>query len=465
MKKLMNLILVMVAITFVFFCSPSAKAYSNSDTVQAEMQYNQSDARQMLDFLNDFRANGDDSLGKPWYWNSNNISKTYPNLQKLTYDYTLEAIAMQRAAEAAISFSHTRPNNTAWNTVTGFNQYYSRAENLAAGPHNAEAAFYEFAEHDYPYSYQGHRRNLLGNYSAVGIGHVYYNGIHYWAVEFGNPARNTTFTPANDGLTVVSIDIVGGSFSVSCDTSSVSIELGSSQDLPHVNTTVLTSDTWPGFPCPVLGGEWRVENTSVAAISDGKLVAKSAGSTRLIGTAYGKVIEIPVEVTCSYTVTAELSVSCYCYTGSEIHPVPVVSDVFGNILKKDSDYTIQYIGNCTEIGTYTIIVNGKGSYSFQHELEFEIVRAMRLPSIISTIESEAFSGLNVSMIIVPAGIDVIEAGAFANCSNLRVLVFESNPFEISDSIISGCGDVTIRVTKGGAAEQWALSMGYSVEYL
>ena len=62
----------------------------------------------MVAYVNDFRTSGD-----AWYWNAGNTTKT-ENIKesRLTFDYGLEEIAMQRAAEIAASFSHTRPNGT-----------------------------------------------------------------------------------------------------------------------------------------------------------------------------------------------------------------------------------------------------------------------------------------------------------------------------------------------------------------
>lgn len=464
MKKLMNLFFALTVIILVALCVPTANANGDTVTVQMEVQYRQSDARNMLKMLNDFRANGDDELGKPWYWNSSN-EKVFPQPKQLTYDYTLEAIAMQRAAEIAISLSHTRPDNSAWYTAPGFRQFPSRAENIAVGSLSAESAFIDLAEHDYSYCNQGHRRNMLSNYTAVGIAHIVYNDIHYWVQEFATPARNTTVTAANNSITVMDVTITGGSFDVYCAEDSIEMKVGTKTELPELYTTVITQNTWPGYPCPILGGEWKVKDSSVATIADGKLVAKASGKTTLIGTSYGKTIEVPVTVASAAKISTKLAYTCYAHTGSAIHPQLTVSDDSGKVLKENRDYTVQYRGNCTDAGEHTVIVNGKGNYSFKNEVKFEIVNAMKLPSAFSTIEAEAFSGLGIPMIIIPAGIDAIEDSAFAYCCNLKVVTFESNPSSIANNILAGCSNVTVRVTRGGTAEQWAKNMGYPVEYI
>ena len=68
--------------------------------------YHQSDARKELDLVNEFRTSGD-----AWYWNEDNTEKISTGiLNALAYDYALEKIAMQRAAEIAMLFDHTRPD-------------------------------------------------------------------------------------------------------------------------------------------------------------------------------------------------------------------------------------------------------------------------------------------------------------------------------------------------------------------
>ncbi len=82
-------------------------------------------------------------------------------------------------------------------------------ENIAAGHTTASQANLCWREDDEPYGGQGHRRNMLSSdYNCVGIGHVYYNGVHYWVEEFAyRPEINTTEVPANDSTQAVSVSV------------------------------------------------------------------------------------------------------------------------------------------------------------------------------------------------------------------------------------------------------------------
>ena len=156
----------------------------------------------MLSMINSFRTGSE-----AWYWDESNSQKIYQNgLSKLEYDYNLEAIAMQRAAEIAVSFSHTRPDGTSCFTAFSGsgNTYYG--ENIAMGYTSASSVFEAWQETNEKYSGQGHRRNMLNeNFTQIGIGHCYVDGYHYWVQEFGNKASGVAKTPAEDGNKTVKI--------------------------------------------------------------------------------------------------------------------------------------------------------------------------------------------------------------------------------------------------------------------
>ena len=154
----------------------------------------------MIPMINDFRA----SEGV-WYWNEDNNTKTVFNtsgqtyLEPLRYDYDLEQIAMQRARELAVYYSHTRPNGTSCFTLT-VNGTRSYGENIAMGHTNAEWVFDDWREDNYGYSGQGHRRNMLNQgFTAVGFGCFYFEGKLYWAQEFSYYYSGAPATSPNEG--------------------------------------------------------------------------------------------------------------------------------------------------------------------------------------------------------------------------------------------------------------------------
>ena len=263
-------------------------------TVTVDVTYGQTEARTMLKMINDFRT-GDEA----WAWNENSEKETYSNLGTLAYDYELEAIAMQRAAEIALSYSHTRPDGSScWTAYTG--GYYTAAENIAVGYGTAEAVFEGWQETNKNYSGQGHRRNMLSSsVTAVGIGHVVYNGVDYWVQEFRNPASGKAETSANDSPTPVDVKISLGNTTVtlSYDNDEVKLSCGETATLPTILANIQMTDAWLAKSSSVSADyTWKVENEEYASVSGGEIKALEAGQTSLKTTVLGKDVTIPVTV-------------------------------------------------------------------------------------------------------------------------------------------------------------------------
>lgn len=212
-KKFKKLISIAAAAVMVIsFGSVPTVSAASGDTIETKVTvtYGQTEARSMLDMINEFRT-GDDA----WAWNeSNTVKEEYDGLKELVYDPALEQAAMQRAAELIFKFEHVRPNGSAVSTVFP-SGYTAIGENIARGQETAEEAFIDWREDNKDYEGQGHRRNMLSsNYTAVGIAHVVYNGTHYWVQEFGNPTSVQEVPKAFDGEKSVSIEIPNKEYSV-----------------------------------------------------------------------------------------------------------------------------------------------------------------------------------------------------------------------------------------------------------
>lgn len=173
--------------------------------IQINVRYGQTEAREMLASINEFRTGSD-----AWAWDQSNTNKVqYSGLGTLTYDYELERIAMQRAAEIAISFSHTRPDGTSCFTAYSSGFRSAMGENIAYGYPDQYSVYMGWREDDDDYSGQGHRRNMLSsNFKSIGIGHAIYNGVDCWVQEFSGSIVDTNAVAANDSKTTVTISAV-----------------------------------------------------------------------------------------------------------------------------------------------------------------------------------------------------------------------------------------------------------------
>lgn len=278
-------------------------------TLQVNVEYRQAEARKMLSMVNSFRTGND-----TWYWNETDTQKVQVGRQgALSYDYQLEQIAMKRAAEIAMSYSHTRPSGAG--TESAFQEagyFYSAGENIAAGTgsalDSAQKAFIAWREDNEKYAGQGHRRNMLESvFTAIGIGHVYYNGTHYWAMELGG-TRTGTADPKIDGYRTVPVDVKNEDIrSLSVNNNTITIRPGESVSAPAVNVIVGSPDMWPpanasyfkSYPSGTASPSWSVGNASVAAFENGAFVGKADGSTTATATVAGKSVSITLKVSSS----------------------------------------------------------------------------------------------------------------------------------------------------------------------
>ncbi|WP_304854523.1 CAP domain-containing protein [Adlercreutzia caecimuris] len=287
-----------VALATTMTILPTQPAEAATADYQVPVTYGQTEARKMIDMINGFRTGND-----AWYWNEGDATKTTcTNLQKLTYDYALEQAAMLRAAEVAVSFSHTRPNGTSCFTASDTLPLRASGENIAAGQTTVNAAFVAWREDDYGYDGQGHRRNMLrSSFTSVGIGHVTFNGIHYWVQNFGTSTSGTADTGTADGARTVSVAIDDATISQKAlkpSAASLAVTAGKSVALPSVSLSLTVRDRWPSSPLTLAASNpvWTSSNSSVAAISGNTVVGKKAGTATLTVKANGLQAKVKVTV-------------------------------------------------------------------------------------------------------------------------------------------------------------------------
>jgi uncharacterized protein YkwD len=399
-RKQISIIVFLMVTILCLSSTKSVFAAANTTTVGVKGTYQQTDARSMLTIINDFRTGEDD-----WAWDATNTQKVPYYSSKLTYDYDLEEIAMQRAMELVVYYSHTRPNGESNYTVISKKGNESYAENIAIGTSvsNAKAAFTLWEEKDNKYSGQGHRRNMLDpEFESIGVAHVYYDGCHYWVQEFGYYNSNAPQTVANDSEAVVNVEILNSkieSATVTPSITSCTLNYGESQALPEISAIIKYSGQYRGLTASALvSSTWNSENSQCVTIENNKVVAKGKGNTNIVTTVLGKNVSIPVTVTCNHsksktditkatltkdgkTVTScaicgdelstttipkvssvTISKTSYVYNGKAQKPSVTVKDSKKKTLKNNTDYTVTYSKGSTNVGTYTATVTLKGNY-------------------------------------------------------------------------------------------------------
>ena len=356
MKKIISLLmtlLVLVALTVTVGTQKAAAATGSVTDVGLSVTYGQTEARSMLKLINEFRT-GDEA----WYWNETDTKKVQvEGLQPLEYSYELEKIAMQRAAEIALSFSHTRPNGQRCFSLGNFN-----GENIAAGRGSAAYIMELWKETEYSYSGQGHRRNMLEkDFTHVGIGHVYVNGIHYWVQDFGVNSSVGASTAANDTVAIVTIAVADGdviSFKLTDD--AISLSPNESKTVSPLTGTLYMTETWPYGATVTVKPAWTVADSSVASLQNGTLKALAPGNTAINATIFGKAVSIPVSVACTNHVWGpwQMTKEADCtHEGSRSHSCSVCGKTESEAVKALGHVYQEKVtaATCTEKGytTYT----------------------------------------------------------------------------------------------------------------
>ena len=274
--------------------------------VKLNVTYGQTEARAMLDYINKFRAGNDVDGQRADYLNQNNTTKTdlTGQLQPLEYDYDLEKVAMQRAAEIAMMFSHDRPDGSqCWTAWGNLGSNYNVAENIAAGQTTAYEAFQSWREDNEKYDGQGHRRNMLTrSCTKIGIGHVVYKGNHYWTQAFydGSQYNNNVKTTANDDSANVTITVKSAyirGFQTEIKPDSYEMKPGEKARVPKVSVSYHISGHVPGgYIDAAMNVNWTSSNSDVVSIQSGKIIAVKEGSAELMASVYGKTLKVPVTV-------------------------------------------------------------------------------------------------------------------------------------------------------------------------
>ena len=293
MKRKRNLYHLWICFAMLLFLTVpfNVKAATATTPVSISVQYGQTEARTILDMINEMRTSSTDA----WYWKQDDTTKTYcTNLQPLQYDYDLEKTAMQRAAEIAIIYSHTRPNNK--DTFSAFYEnsvYYTYAgENIAAGYGTADSVNDGWREDNELYAGQGHRRNMLNSkFNCVGIGHVYYNGFHYWVENFAYRDKvNTTPVSADNTETTLTIPVATSkisNFNITFDKDEYSLKTGESTSISVSDPAISVFGHWGSrFVFVTDTPDLTIADSTVATLS-GTITGISEGDTTISASLYG----------------------------------------------------------------------------------------------------------------------------------------------------------------------------------
>ena len=105
-----------------------------------------------------------------------NLERARRGLGTLKVSAELSRAARVRANEIIRKFSHTRPDGSAWRTVSSA----AYGENIAMGQRTADKVMAAWM------TSSGHRANILrASYGSIGVCAVVSGGVTYWVQLFG----------------------------------------------------------------------------------------------------------------------------------------------------------------------------------------------------------------------------------------------------------------------------------------
>jgi len=280
-KSICFLFVVILSVCFFSQITPAHAANLNANTVYTfnitgTADYNE--ANDVVARLNSLRA----SLG----------------LSRVTHSTALTNTAMQRAAETAIFWSHTRPDGSDLRT-TFPNGITWTDGNIAVGYTSGASVMAGWTNSP------GHYRYMTQTYhTAVGIGCFYQpNGRRFWFMLFSGATGVTPSTRTGTQTTTFPIRATGSNLSIQIQPSTSTIHIGNPQQLGLFNTV---NRGWSG------AGSTRIDpafftssNTGIATVNlSGLVTGVSRGSAQIrLGFSSSIFWERTVTVTQTYTVT------------------------------------------------------------------------------------------------------------------------------------------------------------------
>lgn len=252
-KLIYSIFAISVFLIFAFTCANTkVNAESSKETVVIEVVQRYDYAVEMFNILNQERTDAGQST--------------------LVLNESLTKTAMERAAEIAVYFSHTRANNTSCFTANSL----MNGENISANYRTPTSAMEGFMNSD------GHKANVLNSsYKSVGIGCVSVDGILFWAQCF-SVSSSTSFSniPTNSTTDMY--------ISVSVDNLNLYFAEGTELNQVMKTTKTLTprikNAGWGYATCPIKNTNlvWTSSNTDVCTVnSNGEVTAVGVGTATI----------------------------------------------------------------------------------------------------------------------------------------------------------------------------------------
>ena len=128
--------------------------------------------------------------------------------------------------------------------------------------------------------------------------------------------------------------------------------------------------------------------------------------------------------------------------GGVVYPCVFIINREGKIIY----YTTAFVYNVDELMSEAYSVSGGNPV--QPHIPDES-KMFNVPAGTGEIGSEAFDGIAAETIYIPASVEHIRSGAFANCQNLKKIIFANGNLDVAEDFVSGCPlDLVIEAPEG-----------------
>ncbi len=298
-------------------------------------------------------------------------------MNDLQMDEKLQDIAMQRAAELVVSFSHDRPLGR---SILG--EYPDiRGENIAEGQGLAKVVFNDWKGS----TLHGPTMNSRDS-NYCGIGCVLYEGTRYWVLETYATAMSTvtTTTGVKQAQRTVDVDVSKIKFKAWTWTSPFEgIEKYLNTTGPYFGYDTQAGisimnfdpdDVGMGYVCDPSMLTFSANTPDVFTVTPGGILSPKKVGTGSMTVALKARPEIKGDV----SVTIQTNIlnvwnksmsyeinggTTFDYTGSAITPGMTIKDIFGNTLAEGTDYVLEYSNNVNP-GMAGINIYTAGNYAY-----------------------------------------------------------------------------------------------------
>ena len=220
-------------------------------------------------------------------------------LSTLKMDKNLQQMAMQRAAECSVLFSHTRPDGNVCFELGEFS-----GENIAGGTATAADVMNLWMNSE------GHRANILGGgWKSMGVGCVEVDGTYFWTQVFSGDAGSGTYAGTGSKAQTYAMDATYDTVGIDSfgfnlpnpPSSSIVLDKGKTYKLavyaPNADWSYVTTQLHPS------SFTWSSSNPKVATVSSAGVVKGVGAGTCTVtaksvgGRTWKQRVRVPFNVT------------------------------------------------------------------------------------------------------------------------------------------------------------------------